>query len=249
MSDIKKTLLEIVQDILSDTDGEEVNSISDSIEAQQAATIVEHTFYDILSNRDVPEHTELMQFTAFADSDFPTHFEFPENTLSIGKVWYDTTANATAAAEYDAVEYLDNETFLELVDSVASNYVLVFDANAASRLRIRNDRFPKYYTSFDDENIVMDSYHATYESTLTSARTRVMAKVSPVFNRTSDTYIPDIDQNMFPYLIAESRARFMDWYKGGASAKAEQWARRLKVGMQGNRLKTPQGNRRNHYGR
>ena len=42
---IKKNLLEIVQNILSDMDSQEVNSISDSIEAMQVAQIVETTFY------------------------------------------------------------------------------------------------------------------------------------------------------------------------------------------------------------
>ena len=40
---IKKNLLEIVQNILSDMDSEEVNTISDTVEAMQVAQIVETT--------------------------------------------------------------------------------------------------------------------------------------------------------------------------------------------------------------
>ena len=40
---MKTTLLQIVQSILSDMDSEEVNSISDTTEAQQIASVVEDT--------------------------------------------------------------------------------------------------------------------------------------------------------------------------------------------------------------
>jgi hypothetical protein len=52
---MKKTLLEIVQDILSDMDSEEVNSISDSNEARQVARIVQTTFYNLIATREIPE--------------------------------------------------------------------------------------------------------------------------------------------------------------------------------------------------
>jgi len=56
---MKKALLEIVKDILSSMDSEDVNSISDSVEALQVAKIVEETFYDIIATRNVPEHSSL----------------------------------------------------------------------------------------------------------------------------------------------------------------------------------------------
>ena len=50
---MKKTLLQIVQNILSDLDSEDVNSISDTVEAMQIARVVENTFYNIVATRDV----------------------------------------------------------------------------------------------------------------------------------------------------------------------------------------------------
>lgn len=57
---MKTTLLQVVQSILSDMDSEAVNSISDTTEAQQIASVVEDTYYNIISAREIPEHKKLI---------------------------------------------------------------------------------------------------------------------------------------------------------------------------------------------
>lgn len=52
---MKQTLLEMVQLILSSIDGEEVNSIDDTVEANQVALIVKSVYYDMLSDISLPE--------------------------------------------------------------------------------------------------------------------------------------------------------------------------------------------------
>lgn len=41
---MRKTLLEMVQDILSEMDSDEVNSINDTVEAEQVATIIKNCY-------------------------------------------------------------------------------------------------------------------------------------------------------------------------------------------------------------
>ena len=74
---MKTTLLQIVQSILSDMDSEEVNSISDTTEALQIASVVEDTYYNIVAARDIPEHNTLIFLTSLVDSTRPTHFQYP----------------------------------------------------------------------------------------------------------------------------------------------------------------------------
>ncbi len=45
---MKYTLLEIVQEILSDMDSDEVNSIDDTTESEQVATIVKSTYLSMM---------------------------------------------------------------------------------------------------------------------------------------------------------------------------------------------------------
>jgi len=248
---MKKTLLQIVQDILSDADSEDVNSLSDSLESEQCAIIVEHTFYDIVT-REAPEHMELIKLTAASDNSFPSHFYFPDNTTDIQHIWYDKTDATTGVGEYETIHYLSPIEFLQLSDSRDTSDTdidSVNDKNAGTILKIENDKHPDYWTTFDDYWIIMDSYHSTYDSTLQASKVRAYGRKYPIFDRTDDSYVPDIDDEYFGYLISEARARFMDWYKGGAPAKAEQAARRNKVHIRNDRYRFNKANKWSNYGR
>lgn len=247
MSAIKKTLLEIVQDILSDIDSEPVDTISDTIEAEQIATIVEHTFYDIVALRQVPEHEGLIKLTALSDNTTPSHFQIPDNVTDISHVWYDHSSTGTS--EYKRVNYVDPETFLRRTDGRTSDYLSVSDIDSGTKLRIRNNKHPEFFTSFDDNYVIMDSYDSSIDSSLQESKIRALGKTYPVFNRNSDSYVPDIDGSYFPHLISEARARAMDFYKGGVTQKAEQAARRAKVHLRNDKHRLQQANIRNDYGR
>lgn len=251
---IKKTLLEIVQDILSDMDSEPVNSLSDTLEAEQVAAIVEQTFNDMVATRFVPEHREILKLTPLSDNLFPTHFHYPDNVNNVEKVWYDCSLNTNTDAkrEYKEIRYCDPLDFLHLIDGRDGDLATVQtvdDKHAGTTLFIYNDRMPTYYTSFDDYYIVMDSFHATYDDTLQASKVRAYGTKYPVFDRFSDTYTPDIDENYFPYLIQESKSRVLDLLKGGTTAKVEQAAKRAKNHLANDKWRTKQGSSWNDYGR
>lgn len=244
---MKKTLLEIVKDILSSMDSEDVNSISDSVEALQVAKIVEETFYDIIATRNVPEHHSLIKLTSLSDSNFPTHFVLEDSQAKVNDIWYDVSNTGTY--EYRKLKYLEPLAFLELVDSRAGeNYTLIEDKTAGTKLRITNDSFPTYYTSFDDYHIVMDAWKSGLESTLQSSKTRAMGVTYPTFS-ISDSYTPDLDASMFPYLIREATSRSISIYKGVPDQKVEQAARRQKVHVQNDKYRLKAPDKKRNYGR
>ena len=59
----QRTLLRLVQDILSSLDSDEVNSISDTPESLQVANIVRTTYEDLVSLLDLPEHFSFFELT------------------------------------------------------------------------------------------------------------------------------------------------------------------------------------------
>jgi hypothetical protein len=243
---IKKTLLEIVQSILSDMDSEDINSLSDTIEAEQVARIVESTYYNIISTRDIPEHQQLIKLTALSDSSFPTHFVYPENTKDVQKVWYDTSDDDSF--KYTEIKWKDPVEFLYLSDRIESNYVSVDDKNAGTNLRVTNNAQPTYWTTFDDYHIVMNAYDATIDTTLTSAKSRAFGTVYPEFSLTDD-HVPDIDGVMFPYLIAEAKSTAFSLLKGGSDPKIEQAARRQKSYIQNDMYRNKRPANWSTYGR
>src|SRR3546814_20541284 len=68
----KKTLLEITQDILSDIDGDEVNSIDDTIESARVASIVRSTYESLMSHRNWPHNRKLITVEDSGSEAIPT---------------------------------------------------------------------------------------------------------------------------------------------------------------------------------
>lgn len=252
MTAMKKTLLQIVQDILSDTDGEAINTISGTLEGEQLATIIEGVFYDMIASRNIPEHEELIKLVPASDSLYPTHFMVPENVTAIKSIAYDVTEALVGTGKYREIDYLEPKEFLkrsDALDATQSNVVTTDDKNGGTVIKVTNDAFPTYWTSFDDYWIIFNSYHSSYDDTLQSHKSRVWATKFPVFDRFDDGYVPDLDSNLFPYLISEARSRYMDWLQGGTTRKAEESARRNKVHIQNDKHNFNFPNERNNYGR
>jgi len=240
---MKKTLLELVQSILSDMDSEPVNSISDSIEAEQIASVIEDTYFNFISARDIPEHRQLIKITSLSDSTKPTHFKY------VGKeiYWLRYNIDESTGTNYREVKFIEPGDFVTRnVDT--SNTLIVPDVQAGTDLIIRNDRMPSFYTSFDDEHIVMDSYKSSVETTLQNSKTQAYGVVYPSFT-ISDTFTPDLDDTLFPYLLAESKSVAFSLFKSGSDPKVEQAARRLKSYVQNDMFRTKKENVRNKYGR
>jgi hypothetical protein len=238
---MKRTLLEMTQSILSDMDSEGVNSISDTVEAEQVASVIEDTFFNIVAARDIPEHQQLIKLTSLSDSSKPTHFKYPTNTRKLEAVQYNVGTN------YGYVKYVDPITFLDRMNP-SGTVVTVTDVKGGTPLYIRNDCMPSYYTSFDDENIVMDSFDASVEAILQTSKTRAYGYIYPTFSQT-DSFVPDIDDTMLPYLLAEAKSVCFSLFKSGSDPKIEQSARRLKSSVQNDMYKTKMANKRPNYGR
>ena len=242
---MKRTLLEIVQSILNDMDSEAVNSISDTVEAAQIASVVEDTYYNIIAARDIPEHKQLLQIVSLSSSVRPTHFEYPSNTKEIEKLFYNVGTSGDSWKEIRFVEPLE---FLNRMDSTATASVTVTDVAGGTPLYIRNDRMPSYYTSFDDKHMVLDSFDYNVETILSASKTRAYGTVYPTFSQT-DNFQPDLDDTMLPYLLAESKSVCFSLFKSGVDQKVEQSARRLKSYVQNDMYRTKRDNKRPNYGR
>jgi len=242
---MRKTLLSMVQSILSDMDSEDVNSISDTVEAQQIASVIQDTYFNIIAAREIPEHKQMLQLTSLSDSQKPTHFRYPNDTKEIEKLFYNT---ATTGSTYTEVYFLEPIDFLNRIDESATSTMQVQTVAGNVPVFIYTDRMPKYYTSFDDDNIIMDAYDSSVEAILQESKTRAYGTVYPSFEIT-DSFEPDIDDTMLPYLLAEAKSTCFSLFKSGADPKIEQSARRLKSYVQNDMYKTKRENQRPHYGR
>lgn len=240
---MRTTLLKIVQSILNDMDSESVNSISDTVEAQQIGSIVEDTYYNMISAREIPEHNKLMTLTALSNTDRPTHFSYPTNTKNIERIEYNI--GTVSDKDFRIIDFVDPTTFLDKMDESAK-LVATIDGNIS--IFVSTDLPPSYYTSFDDEYLIMNSHDSAVETTLQSSKVRAVGSTYPTFSQT-DSFEPDLDNTLLPLLLAESKSACFSLFKGGSDPKVEQAARRLKSYVQNDQYKSKRDNIRNSYGR
>lgn len=236
---MKRTLLELTQSILNDMDSEPVNSIFDTEEANQIASVIRDTYFNIIAAKDNPELDELLKLTALSDSSKPTVFKYPTNLRDIRLFEYNNKE----------VYWKDPLTFLNSLPSSGTDNTVDFThpINGVT-LTVKTDKNPRYYTSFDNEYIICDSYDSAVDNTLQESKSRCWGTKFPTFT-VSDDFTPDLNETMFPYLLAEAKSVCFSIFKSGSDPKIEQAARRLKAFAQDDLYKTKQANRRNFYGR
>lgn len=248
MATIKKTLLEIVQDVLNDMDSDKVNSISDTVEAEQITQIAQSVYFDVITTVDLPENEELMTVTGLADSTKPNFMDAAAIT-AIKELRYNVSTSG--GLEYRVMTFVEPLDFMERIlsnDTTDSNVITVIDPTSGIALPIRNDQMPSYYTSFDDRYLCFNSYLASTDTTLQTSKTLVIGTRIPSFVITNDA-VPDMDDVIFPYYLAEVKSRCLSLLKGGPDAKVEQFARKHRYFQRNNRWKTGDKVVRNNYGR
>lgn len=203
----KMTLLEIVQDILSDMVSDEVNSIDDTVEAQSVANIVKTTYYSMLANRNWPHTRKLIQLEGINDLTRPNYTKLPDSLKELVELEYDCIKQGAANKDYRTLKYKHPDEFLRLVSnrkSGDSNVLTVSDFSGV-KLFIYNDKAPEYYTSFDDVYVVFDSYDSAVDTTIVGSKTSCIAYITPTWVR-NDTAIPDLPVDAFPALLSEAKS-------------------------------------------
>ena len=98
----ESTVLQMVQNILSRLSSDEVNSISDTTESMQIATILQNKYYDIVSRGSFEEHSQLFQLNPSNDPTKPTLMFVPQGVSRIEWLkYYDTNPDDSSTTQSD----------------------------------------------------------------------------------------------------------------------------------------------------
>ena len=240
---MKYTLLEIVQNVLSSMDSDEINSISDTVESQQVTTIVQNVYDDIISRGDLNSNKTLFNLTASTDPTKPTIMTVPDNIDRLDWLKYDCQKVGDAGPNWTEMSYLTMEQFIDYMHSINPNDtdVAFFDhlVNGFTiRFTFKNDIAPKYYTSMDDNTIFFDAYDNTVDTTLQSSKSLGYGFLATDFV-VSDSFVPNLLPNQFSLLINEAKSLAWAELKQQPHQKAEQYARRNWIHLQNTRRSVP----------
>lgn len=247
---MKKTLLEIVRNILSEMDSDDVNSIQDTTESLQVADIVRGCFEEMIANRNWPGQRRLTQIEHSGDINKPTHMRLPAGCKELVFLRYNRTKKPAEEYLMQDIKYKHPDEFLRLVSARNINTPhtkLVTDYGGTS-LAVFDNQAPTYWTSFDDDYIVCDAYNSDIETTLQKSKTQALLYTMPIWKHTDDA-IPDLPEDAFPALVEESKSTAFFVLKQMANEKAEQKANRQQRWLSRKAWRAHGGVRYQDYGR
>lgn len=233
---MKYTLLELTQNVLSSMDSDEVNSISDTVESQQVATIIKNVYFDIVYRADLPEHYSIVNLEASMDNTKPTLMYVPSDVAKIINIRYDKKKEVSDSALIEEVKYLPLQEFLnygyqlDITEDFVGSFSLTRDTDTFT-FYYQNDVAPTYYTTFDDLTIVFDAYNSSLDTTLQKSKTTCIARKIIPFTM-QDSFIPDLDVEQFPLLINEAKSLAWIELKQSQHPIAERNSRRAWVHLQ-----------------
>lgn len=229
---MKQTLLEMVQGILSDMDGDEVTSYDETTESLQVANIIRETYYVVLARSDVPEHYGVYQLTA-GGSSFPTQLTLPSTAQTLDVLKYDCRLSGATYPQFEDMQFMNLTDFLDRMyqlpqdsDSTIETFTKSINGSTFT-FYVHNDRAPSVYTTIDDNICILDSYDEAIDASgLTAAKTVAYGKQLPTFTL-SNSFTPTLDANLFPLFFQEAKAQCFAELRQMTNEKAEKRSRQL----------------------
>ena len=230
---MKYTHLDLVQNILSAMNSDEVNNWNDSVESRQVAQVIRDTYYEIVARADLPEHYRFFSLDDSLDTSKPVLLYKPANVARME--WLDYNISHVGApfppslgppVEYRRMKFYDIDTFFSRSDGL-NEFDDDVDAMVIDNKTFKyyNNRPPTSYTVVQDAQVIFDSFDNTVETTLHATKVRAYGRIIPVYTF-SNTFVPDIDDDHFIILLNEAKDRAFQEIKQTANPKSQLEARR-----------------------
>ena len=247
---MKMTLLEMVQDILSDMSGDYANSIGDTEESLQVAQIIKSSYHEMMNRREWPHLRKVATLQSYSDSRYPVFLLIPEQTRKVEWITYSQKTKESPDASPSEIKFMEPGKFVQWTNSRnASNLdVLTISTPDGIKLKILKDSPPTYWTTFDDKIVVMDSFDAEVEDTLQGINTQSEIIIHPRWED-SNNFVPEMPGHLFPALLAEAKSTCFLVIKKMANEKAEQQSSRQQRVLSFDGWRLAGGIRYPNYGR
>ena len=246
----KLTVLQMVKSIMSDMDSDEIATVTENDEGKQVESILKDVYYQMVTNRVIPEHYALGTLTT-AVTGSETFMAIPDDVARIMWIKYNVIDTGSVPIWAD-IPYVDPESFvtksLARDSTDTTNVDTVVDPVTATTLYVGKLAAPSCWTTFDDAYVCFDSYDSALDTTgLVTAKVVTYDKKIPVWTDQTDAFVPDIDENLFPLLLAEAKSTCFVNLKQQANAKVEKQARDQKVFIQNDKHRTQAAQKTSSY--
>lgn len=227
---MKRSLLEMTQDILVSLDGDEVTDIADTAESAQVAAIIRQCFYEIAANAKLPEHFALFELTETSSSS-PTIMTKPTDVLTIEWIKYDNALTGDSSTDYRDVRFVEKKALLEMglgldlsdtTNTASFNYTIGSDIFPFPH---QKTQFPLYYSTYNDSTLFFDGYYSAEDTFLRKTKTMCYGLKESSWTH-SNSAVPSLDHKLHNLLFQEAKAQCFNELKQVDNLRAEKKARR-----------------------
>lgn len=190
-------------------DSDLVDSIDDGFESEQVSELLAESYYDLIERQEWSFLRRAINLTSAGQISSPTKFTIPVDVRYVEWVKY----NISKESNYEPrqLKYLEPEDFLCHLDRDATDRQLVTVGDSI-QFYVTTNRGPEFYTSFDDQDIYMDAFDKSLDTTLISNKVRAYGVVNPALT-VQDNFIPDLPEHMVQLLQHELNASAHIYFK------------------------------------
>ena len=199
---MERTLLYTVQRVLEKLNLDPVNSINDTEDALLVSREAESTFYDLMTRAEWKDKIDLIEVESVSDLNNPTALKVGEDVHNITSLRYDVTTSTDSNKVIREICWLEPEDFLRKSHSLNTSDGNVKEVNYKGiPLFVLSNKQPEYYTSFDNELLVLDSYDSSVEDTLIGTKSICYGKKVPSWLQDDDFVIP-VQDSLYPLYLS-----------------------------------------------
>jgi hypothetical protein len=218
----RKTVGELVDDILSAMDSDPVTLYDDTEESRQVAQILETTYYNLIDGKDWPNLYTMFQLTQTSAAT-PCHMTIPTGIMDLQYVKYNVRTIDDVRDKYLEIKFLEPKDFMMMLDARDSSAANITQITSTIYYNFYNDRAPTFYTSLNETTAIFDAFDTDVETFLKTIKTQCYGKTYPTVTMADGFYF-DLPPDAFSLLLAEAKATCFQELKQVANPKAEQHA-------------------------
>lgn len=262
---MKRTLLDLTQNILSSLSSDEVNSISDTTESMQVAEIIKTTYFNIISRVKLTSHNQLIQLDPSLDTTTPVLMYVPDG---IGKIewlkYFNSNThpdsdisghgvntdiiptdedNNLAAPGYEYVTILPIKQFIDTINQLNPNNANVETFIFNDTSNNYNGTYTFYYKTDKQPTLctILSNYYVIFDSYDSAVDDTLQNSKTMALGlvipvwRMEDNFIPNLEDEQVNLLLNEAKSLAFFELKQMVHSKAEQEAKRGWTSIQKNK--------------
>ena len=244
----KRTILKLVQDLAAGISSDEIDTLDETIEATEIATILSQTLQEVLDRKTwefMKDKVKQLDDRAGGSTQLNTLL-IPSDVLHINCLRYrddnDKFFDVTYLQACDFIAKLQSRT------STQDDIDIIINSDGVELL-VKNDIVPQYWTSFDEETITFDAYNLATGTGNLIEDSVIIADVMPVTDFTDPDAVLNIPERMETLVFNEALVTCNYRIRQTRDPRADRVARRQGISLRENEHITNKDKKVRRYGR